>query len=109
MPDGVTLTKERDVLREIILYLGYRRLFFWRVNTTGTFDPVRKIFLKPHNLTKGTADIFCLKTGRLYAIEAKSPTGRQSPEQKEFQKNVEAHGGTYLLARSLQDVIDGGL
>lgn len=105
----MTLTKERDVLREIILYLKYTRRFFFRVNTTGTFDPVRKIFLKSPNITPGTSDLFVLKDGHLYAIEAKSTSGRQSPEQKQFQQQVEANGGTYILAHCIQDVIDAGL
>jgi hypothetical protein len=101
--------KETDVLREIILYLRYQHLFFFRVNTTGTFDPVRKIFLKPYNLTPGTSDLFVLKSSHLYAIEAKSAKGKQSPEQVEFQKRVEANGGTYVLARCVQDVINAGI
>lgn len=48
----------------------------------------------------------CNATGRFLAIEVKGPKGKQSDEQAEFQKAVEAAGGIYCLARSLQDVID---
>lgn len=101
--------KETDILREISLYLKWRRVFFWRINTTGIFDPRRRIFLKSPNTTPGVADLICLKDGRMIAIEVKSETGKQRPEQKEFEANVNGNGGTYLLARSVQDVINAGL
>jgi hypothetical protein len=37
-------------------------------------------------------------------IECKSPSGKQSKEQVEFQKDAESRGETYLLARSAQEV-----
>lgn len=101
--------KETDILREISLYLKWRKVFFWRVNTTGIFDPRRRIFLKSPNTTPGVADLICLKAGKMIAIEVKSTTGRQRPEQKEFQDNVTKNGGAYVLARCVQDVIAAGL
>jgi hypothetical protein len=54
----------------------------------------------------GTADIMGIiaPTGRMLAIEVKSGTGKQRPEQERFQRVVTAFGGLYILARSLQDV-----
>ena len=37
------------------------------------------------------------------AIEMKTKTGRQSPEQKLFQRYFEAAGGRYVIIRSLDD------
>ena len=37
-------------------------------------------------------------------IEVKASKGKQSELQASFQKQVEGHGHTYLLARSLEDV-----
>lgn len=101
--------KETDILREILLYLKYRGRFCWRVNTTGIWHPERRCFLKPYNITPGTSDLFVLDSGRLYAIEVKSRTGKQSDDQKIFEENTKKNGGVYVLARCVQDVIDAGL
>ena len=37
------------------------------------------------------------------AIEIKTPTGRQSKEQRMFQQIVEQRGGIYVLCRSVDD------
>jgi hypothetical protein len=37
-------------------------------------------------------------------IEVKAADGKQSELQKSFQQQVEEHGHTYILARSLEDV-----
>lgn len=101
--------KEKDVLREILLYLRARGVFHFRVNNTGTFDPGRRIFLKPHNLTPGVADVIVLRAGKMICLEAKSPTGKQSPEQRRFEANVKAAGGAYYVVRCIQDVLNAGI
>ncbi len=61
--------------------------------------------------TPGMADILCtprvaVSKGQLVIlwVEAKSPVGKQSNVQREFQVEVEAEGHFYLLARSSDDV-----
>jgi hypothetical protein len=39
-------------------------------------------------------------------IECKAPKGVQSDLQKSFQKQVESHGHRYIVARSLEDVLE---
>ena len=53
---------------------------------------------------KGLADLTAMKDGQVVFVEIKTETGRQSPDQVQFQKDCEAHGVTYILARSVQDV-----
>lgn len=43
---------------------------------------------------------------RVIWLEIKSPTGKQSAAQKEFQAEVEAEGHTYLLVRDINEVIE---
>jgi hypothetical protein len=43
--------------------------------------------------------------GQYVGIEVKAPKGKQSEHQKEFQRKLEAAGGRYILAYSLDDVI----
>jgi hypothetical protein len=55
---------------------------------------------------KGSADILGIigGQGKFLAIEVKTGRGRQTKEQKAFQKMIENHGGLYILARSVEDV-----
>ena len=54
------------------------------------------------NSQPGCSDILCCWHGRLVAIEAKSPTGRQRPDQAKFEASVQAAGGRYILCTSLE-------
>ena len=51
-------------------------------------------------------DIIADVDGHFLAIEAKTKTGRQSEQQKVCQRQVEASGGMYIVARCLQDVVE---
>ena len=53
---------------------------------------------------KGIADLYALKNGRSIWIEIKTPNGRQSVHQVEFESQVKEHGGEYYVARRIEDV-----
>ena len=53
---------------------------------------------------KGMSDLTAIKEGNTIYIEVKTPRGVQSKYQKEFQREIELHGGTYLLAKSVEDI-----
>lgn len=53
---------------------------------------------------KGLSDLTAIKNGKTVYIEVKTPSGSQSAWQVQFQRDIEAHGGEYILARSLDDV-----
>jgi hypothetical protein len=54
---------------------------------------------------KGWGDIIaCSPFGRYIEVECKREDGRQSPEQKQHQADVEQRGGVYILARSIDDL-----
>jgi hypothetical protein len=44
--------------------------------------------------------------GQFIGIEVKAPKGKQSENQKEFQRQLEAVGGRYILAYSVDDVMN---
>lgn len=97
---------ESALVQSILRELGNDpRWRIWRQNTgaaiTHTGALVR--FGVP-----GQADIMglMLPHGRLVAIEAKSPNGRQSDRQRKFQAMIERFGGIYILARTVDDVRD---
>lgn len=65
--------------------------------------------LKRQGVKRGPADILCLVPNDKYSflcLETKTETGTQSDGQKEFQKQVEAAGGLYLVYRSAASGIE---
>ena len=69
-----------------------------------TFSNARRMVAE--GMTKGASDLILLrpnKTKHGLLIELKTKIGKQSPEQKEFQKNVEAWNYQYTVCRSLDD------
>lgn len=110
--------READVLKACGELLTAARVLWWRSNNTGIYDPTRKRF-RSFSGRRGVADIIAVLTmkgilsggiywhhrvGVLLAIECKSTTGRQSPEQQQFQREVEAAGGIYLLCRDVREL-----
>lgn len=73
-----------------------------RRNNVGTFFTVNG---KPINIgLPGEADLtFFQRGGKAVFIEVKTPTGRQSKQQRAFQKRVEELGFKYKIVRSLND------
>ena len=53
---------------------------------------------------KGFPDLTALKDGVTIYIEIKTPKGVQSAYQVEFERICKAHGGTYVLARCVDDI-----
>jgi hypothetical protein len=85
------MLKENDIQTQIKTYLQYRSWFVVKIHQSlGSY--------------KGIADLMALKNGRTVWIEVKTDRGRQSEWQRQFQADIEAHGGTYILARSIADV-----
>ena len=106
--------KETDIQRAICDYLALKQnrgaLLFWRNNNVPIFDVSRKAFRAlPKYTPKGLPDILCLKEGTFIGIEVKMPKAYQSPEQKQFERDIKEHGGEYLVARSVDDVVNWGL
>ncbi len=51
----------------------------------------------------GGADLIGCYRGRFVAVEIKTPTGRQSEDQRRFQRCVERAGGIYVVLRSVEE------
>ena len=54
---------------------------------------------------KGISDYIAIKAGRTVYIETKSPAGEQRQGQKDFQADIEAHGGEYFLVDCYEDLL----
>lgn len=87
------MTPETSLKKTIKDWLTIKRYFFW-------------YSLQGLGAQKGIPDIFVLKEEKLYGIEAKSPRGKLSESQQHFKNELENNGGVYIIARSLEDVIN---
>lgn len=122
-----TNRRESQVMAGVLAYLDTRNdLFYWRQNVAAGIASSGQ-FMRVG--VRGVSDIIGLQArrkdpevwhsggsgswmvesnnpiGRFVAIEVKRERGgTQSDDQKRFQDNVEAHGGLYVLARSVEDV-----
>lgn len=99
------MAKEGPIQKAILDYLTLKKYFHWR-NNSGAMKTERS-FVRFG--TPGSPDIFLLRNGFLWGIEVKSPTGKLSPLQKDFRERMIEAGGTYVTARSLDDVITAGI
>lgn len=94
--------RERDIQNDILRAFGTRSwLRLWRANVGVARIGCRVVrFGVP-----GQADLTgILPGGRRLEIEAKSPDGVQTQDQRNYQLMIERFGGLYVLARSVDDV-----
>jgi len=90
----------QDLIR---LELGQcREAVFWR-NNCGVAEMRGGFKVRFGVGSPGGSDLIGLYCGRAVFVEIKTPTGRQSPEQKQFQQLVESKGGIYRILRSVED------
>lgn len=97
--------KESQIQRAILDYLAATGVMAFRMNTGAVKAEYngRTRFMRFG--VPGMADLVAFPAGRVCWIECKSETGRQSPEQRSFQDQVQRHGHRYTLCRSVDDVI----
>lgn len=93
---------EKQIQNAILREFGTRRdMRVWRQNTgVGKFGNRTVRFGVP-----GAADLTgLLPNGTRLEIEVKTEGGRQSNDQRNYQRMIERFGGVYVLARSVHDV-----
>jgi hypothetical protein len=96
-------TKETYIVHAILDWCGWHNILAWR-NQSGAIRPEKGGYIKMGK--PGSPDIIAVKEGHFIGIEVKNEIGKQNANQKAFQEELEAAGGTYLLARSIEDVHD---
>lgn len=104
--------QETNIMNKYLLHFSGVGAMVWR-NNTGKFrsltDPQRIVTVgqvgsadiigvQPVTIT---ADMVGKVIGQAIAIEVKTPTGKQSQEQKNWQQAFEERGGIYILGRGL--------
>lgn len=98
---------EKQLEKSILQYLTYNRIFAFKVNNTGIYDPIKKIWRKPNSpyILKGVSDILgVLPSGKFLAIEVKAPKrlNTLTEHQKLFLRNVNKNGGIGFAADSIE-------
>lgn len=85
-----------------------------KVTETGLLHQVRD-FLRMHDWFvirnqqglgshPGMTDLTAIRTGMTVWIEIKTAKGRVSEDQDAFRRDVQEHGGKWLMAKSIEDV-----
>lgn len=81
-----------------------RGMMFSVPNELAGANKIAMMQAKAIGLTAGVSDtILILPNGKLIFCEFKDAKGVQSEKQKEFEKQVQAHGFDYILIRTLDD------
>lgn len=62
-----------------------------------------QIYKKSLGLISGVSDLVIITESEVIFVEVKTPIGKQSKNQKNFQSKVEALGYKYFIVRSLDD------
>ena len=71
-------------------------------------DQAKKVggsYRKCHMQINGVADLCCFVDGRVIYLEVKTPTGKQSEAQKEFQRMCEKNNIPYHIVTSAREAL----
>ncbi len=116
------MTPEGAVKKAVLDLLAAERIPAWPMQTgavKATYRGKQRLFRFGQ---KGMADVLAFPLSTTYIsagetrhtfahyiptwIEVKSPHGRQSPEQREFQQYVESLAMHYLIVRTVEDLLN---
>lgn len=106
------MATEKQIENDILTYLNGSKLgFFWKNNSIGVYDPVKKVFRKPKNkfLINGVSDILgVLNNGQICCIEVKTPKTKKntSDNQKHFLSAIKLHGGCCGVAWDIESAVE---
>ena len=96
-----SIGNKMELQRQILKYLASKRIFHYK-QPTGTSGEWGGFRIGP----KGAPNIVSVIRGQYIAIAVKSQGAKQTENQKTFQQALEAAGGKYVLAFSLEDVVN---
>lgn len=117
---------EKVIENQILTYLANKKIFAFKNQSTGIFDPTKGTFRKNRNIhhISGVSDILgCLPDGRMIAIEVKKPYVSKktmqfkyrtqeeleklaSDDQVKFINKIKSLGGIAFYADSIDVVED---
>jgi hypothetical protein len=106
---------EKEIENAILEYLSFVKVFAWKNQSTGIWDPTKKVFRKSTNPyhVNGVADILGIYLQTPLAIEVKTPKepgkagGTLSAYQRRFLYDFWRNGGIAMVARNVDQVAAG--
>lgn len=102
--------EESEIQAAICQYLQAQGIFFFSVPNEGAGkNAIRQSQLMAMGLRPGVADLIVWWPAGNGAVtqgylEVKTPAGRQSRQQKKFERFCQLNGVPYLVVRSVEDV-----
>lgn len=93
---------EKDIQKACLDMLRLKKIFCWKNNTAGIYRKNTGHYIPSQSV--GSPDIFCVVKGRIFGLEIKVRGGKQSDNQKDWQKVFEKSGGTYILIKGMEEL-----
>jgi len=99
---------EDDIQAAIVRYfrLQYPNYIIAAVPNGAQRNKITASILKRTGTLAGFSDLIIILPNRVIFCEVKTEKGRQSENQKEFQKKIESLGYAYLVVRSIDEFIN---
>ena len=97
--------REKDLQKQIIDYLRLVGFLVVKFNSTGIYKKSTGTYIPQPQ--KGITDLLFWGKGKFGAIECKVKGNKLSPEQIRFGGQMTMHGGRFIVAYSLDDVMMG--
>ena len=106
---------EHSIQYQIVQYLRLKNILVFESDVMSGLqffshtDGRRFAFINHHKklgYINGQSDLVIVTKKEVLFVELKTATGKQSPEQKIFQKNIEVLGYKYLIWKSLDDCLN---
>jgi hypothetical protein len=88
--------------KAVLYYCHLNGIRAWRQNNAAVYDPTRQCF-RANSSTPGISDVlgYCLRTGRIIAIEIKTGRDTLSTEQRAFLAGIRLAGGFACEGRDI--------
>lgn len=97
---------EHNLQVAIVQYLRINHVFCFAIPNGGRRDAATGSMLKKEGVLAGVADLEIIMPNRVIFVELKNgKAGRQSGEQKWFEREVKCRGIEYYVWRSMDDCV----
>jgi hypothetical protein len=94
---------EHIIQIQIVKYCKANNILVLSIPNAAKRTPAEIKYFKEEGFYSGASDLLVGINEKIIFVEVKDSKGIQSPKQIEFQKDIESHGFTYILVRSLED------
>jgi hypothetical protein len=95
---------EAEILKAVCVKLAYNKIWFRRLNVSGTIRHGKSgSFMTPSTM-KGMPDLLCLHNGTMTCLELKKPGGRVERHQLELMKELQLNGAKVFICTSSRDL-----